>query len=62
MGWVKNLRDNRVEAVFEGNKSSVEEMVNWARKGPIWAKVEAMDVVWEDCTGQFTSFDIRYDI
>jgi len=61
-GWVKNLRDNRVEAVFEGNKSSVEEMVNWARKGPIWAKVEAMDVVWEDCTGQFASFDIRYDI
>ena len=61
-GWVKNLRDNRVEAVFEGNKSKVEEMVNWARKGPIWAKVEALDVVWEDYTGQFASFEIGYDI
>jgi len=61
-GWVKNLRDGRVEAVFEGNKPCVEEMVNWARKGPIWAKVEALDVIWEDCTGQFASFEIKYDI
>jgi len=61
-GWVKNLRDGRVEAVFEGSKPYVEEMVNWARKGPIWAKVEALDVVWEDFTGQFASFEIRYDI
>lgn len=61
-GWVKNLRDSRVEAIFEGNKLSVEKMVNWARKGPFWAKVEALDVVWEDYTGQFSSFEIKYDI
>ena len=60
--WVKNLRDGRVEAVFEGDKPDVEQMVNWARKGPIWAKVEALDVVWEDYTGQSASFEIKYDL
>ena len=61
-GWVKNLQDRRVEAVFEGDKDSVEKMVNWARNGPIWAKVDALDVVWEDYKGEFDSFEIRYDI
>ena len=61
-GWVKNLQDGRVEAVFEGGKRNVEEMVNWARKGPIWAKIEALDVLWEDYLGEFKGFEIRYDI
>lgn len=61
-GWVKNLSDGRVEAIFEGDKDMVEDMVNWARKGPIWAKIEALDIVWEDFTGQFNNFEIRYDL
>jgi acylphosphatase len=61
-GWVKNLADGRVEAIFEGDKEEVEEMVNWARKGPIWAKIEALDVIWEDYLGEFNSFEIRYDL
>ena len=60
-GWIKNLSDGRVEAIFEGSKGNVEKMVNWARKGPIWAKIEALDVVWEDCLGEFEGFEIRYD-
>lgn len=61
-GWVKNLLDSRVEAVFEGDRNRVEEMVNWARKGPIWAKIEALDVVWEDYQAEFEGFEIRYDL
>lgn len=61
-GWVKNLLDRRVEAVFEGDKKKVEEIVNWARSGPIWAKIEALDVIWEDFQGEFNSFEIRYDL
>ena len=61
-GWVKNMADGRVEAVFEGEKEKVEEMVNWARKGPIWAKIEALDVIWEDFKGEFKGFEIRYDL
>jgi acylphosphatase len=61
-GWVKNLKDGRVEAVFDGEKGNVEKMVNWARKGPIWAKIEALDVVWEDYRAEFKGFEIRYDL
>ena len=58
-GWIKNLRDSRVEAVFEGIKPYVEEMVNWARQGPIWAKVDDFSLVWEDYQGEFKVFEIR---
>ncbi len=61
-GWVKNLGDGRVEAVFEGDRGNVEEMTNWARKGPFWAKVEGIDVVWEDFKAEFKGFEIRYDL
>lgn len=60
-GWIRNLKDNRVEAVFEGGRGEVEEIVNWARKGPIWAKVDDFSVVWEDCREEFKGFKIRYD-
>ena len=58
-GWVKNLRDGRVEAVFEGDKDNIEKMVNWARQGPIWAKIDDFSVVWEDYQGEFKGFEIR---
>ena len=62
LGWVKNLPDGRVEAVFEGNREKVEEMVNWTSKGPIWAKIDDFSVTWEDYTGEFSNFEIRYDL
>lgn len=60
-GWVKNLSDGRVGAVFEGEKEKVEEMVKWARKGPFWAKVNGLKVEWEEYKGEFASFEVRYD-
>ena len=59
-GWIKNLRDGRVEAVFEGHRKNIEEMVDWARKGPIWAKIDDFSLVWEDYQGEFKQFEIRY--
>ncbi|MBZ9572474.1 acylphosphatase [Patescibacteria group bacterium] len=59
-GWVKNLTDRRVEAVFEGEKEKVEGMVEWAKKGPIWAKVNDINVEWEEYQGEFENFTIRY--
>ncbi|MFH1462291.1 MAG: acylphosphatase [bacterium] len=61
-GWVKNLRDGRVEAMFEGEKDRVEKIVGWARSGPIFAKVDSLDVVWEDFQAEFSGFEIRYDL
>jgi acylphosphatase len=43
-GWVRNLDDGRVEAVFAGPREAVETMVAWCRTGPDAAVVEAVDV------------------
>ncbi|MFQ6105886.1 MAG: acylphosphatase [Candidatus Hydrothermarchaeaceae archaeon] len=59
-GWVKNLWDGRVEAVFEGEKDKVEEMIIWCRKGSPYAKVEDIEVLWESYTGEFKSFDVVF--
>ncbi len=58
-GWVKNLSDGRVEAVFEGKKQEVEQMIIWARRGPFWAKVNDIDISWEKYKGEFTCFEVR---
>jgi acylphosphatase len=57
-GWVRNRRDGTVEALFEGERARVEEMVAWCRRGPELARVEAVDLRWEDYRGEFTKFSI----
>jgi len=59
-GWVRNCPDGRVEAVFEGDKESVERIIQWCRRGPSEAEVENVRVEWEDYTGEFETFSIRY--
>lgn len=60
-GWVKNISDGKVEAVFEGEKEKVEEMLNWAKKGPPGAKVDRVEVKWEEYKGEFKNFEIKYN-
>jgi acylphosphatase len=60
-GWVKNLPDGRVEAVFEGKKDRVEQIINWAKRGPIFAKVNNLDLEWQEYKGEFSDFEIVYD-
>jgi acylphosphatase len=43
-GWVRNLRDGRVEAVFEGTDDDVDGMVAWAHRGPSTARVAEVAV------------------
>jgi acylphosphatase len=57
-GWVRNLRDGRVEAVFEGTAESVDRLVEWSRRGPAEAHVTAMTVEEEPAEG-LTGFEIR---
>lgn len=59
-GWVRNLPDGRVEAVFEGERENVEAMINFCRRGPPGAVVKNVEVIWENPTGEFKSFQIRY--
>jgi acylphosphatase len=51
-GWVRNLADESVEAVFEGPAASVEAMVAWARHGPELAEVTAVEVAEEPPQGE----------
>ena len=60
-GWVRNLRDGRVEAVFEGEEDNVERLVEFCRRGPPGARVAHVDVFHEDYTGEFQDFHLRYD-
>lgn len=57
-GWVRNLVDGRVEAVFEGPKGDIENMIEKCRKGPMLAGVKHLDVVWEKGLGEFEDFEI----
>ncbi|HEX6395648.1 MAG TPA: acylphosphatase [Acidimicrobiales bacterium] len=50
-GWVRNRPDGRVEAVFEGDETVVEEIVTWCYQGPPRAVVSEVEVVSEDPEG-----------
>ncbi|WP_314172838.1 acylphosphatase [Streptomyces winkii] len=57
-GWVRNLPDGSVEAVFEGETGAVEQLVDWAREGPPTAHVEQMEEYEEQPEG-LTGFEVR---
>jgi acylphosphatase len=58
MGWVRNLPDGRVEAVFEGEEDVVNALVNFCRKGPKSASVTGLTVDHEVFRNEFESFEI----
>ena len=59
-GWVRNLADGQVEAVFEGDEPVVNQMIAWCRQGPPNAWVSGVDVRYEPYSGAFLSFSVRY--
>jgi acylphosphatase len=59
-GWVRNLPDGRVEALFEGEATKVEEMLEFCKLGPPGASVEHAEVSWEPYKGEFQGFRILY--
>ncbi len=56
-GWVRNLPDGRVEAVFEGKEAEVDAMVAWCEHGPRYARVTSVEVEREEPVGLF-EFDV----
>ena len=59
-GWVRNLPDGSVEALFEGEKADVERAIQWCRKGPPRARVDQVQVHDEPYRGDLKAFDIAY--
>ena len=53
-GWVYNTREGTVEAVFEGEPSAVEQLVDFSREGPQGARVDHVEVHIEEPEGAET--------
>ena len=58
-GWVRNLDSGGVEAVFEGPRAAVEDMLRWCTDGPPGAHVRDLHVAWDEPPEDFASFEIR---
>jgi acylphosphatase len=58
-GWVRNLSDGRLEAIFEGNDNAIKKMIEWCRRGPPLARVRKVEIEWEEPEG-FDRFKILY--
>lgn len=55
-GWVRNRSDGSVEAAVHGEPAAVDALVRWARRGPILAQVERVDI--EPYDGIYTGFEV----
>jgi acylphosphatase len=58
-GWVRNCPDGSVEAVFEGEKATVDQAVEWCRQGPPSARVTDVVVNWKAFDGELDGFEAR---
>ncbi len=59
-GWVRNLPDGNVEAVFEGSLQDVDSAVEWCRQGPPGAYIDRIKEKPDRFTGEFSDFRVIY--
>ncbi len=60
IGWVSNQEDGTVKVVAEGEQEDLEKLIKWCYNGPIIAKVDKIDIQWQEATGRFNNFEIKY--
>jgi acylphosphatase len=59
-GWVRNLRDGTVEALFEGKKADVDAVLRWCETGPPLSSVSHVDASWGEYTGNHGGFEVTF--
>lgn len=59
-GWVRNLKDGRVEAVFEGEEENINKMIKWCWLGPEYSSVKEVKVLYEEYKGEFSGFSVTH--
>ncbi|MCF8009361.1 MAG: acylphosphatase [Halanaerobiales bacterium] len=59
-GWVKNLKDGRVEVVIEGSKKKVQKMLDYLNKGPRFANVNSLNISDQKPSDHYNRFSIKY--
>ena len=57
-GWARNLRDGSVEAIAEGERTRLEELIEFCHSGPPGARVSNVGVEWSHFQGEFRGFRI----
>lgn len=60
VGWVKNLRDGRVEIVAEANEEILEQFLKALRDGSMKNFIQQVEIVWSNASETFDEFEIRY--
>jgi len=58
-GWARNLEE-KVEAVFEGEKEKVDKIIDFCKRGPPGARVFNFKIDWEEFKNEFKDFQIKY--
>lgn len=59
-GWARNDPEGTVSIVAEGEEENLKKFVDWSRRGPSLARIDKVDISWQDYKGEFDRFDIRY--
>ena len=57
-GWCRNNPDGSVEAVLEGEETTVKAVIDWCKNGPDLARVEDLQIEWKAPNGEFDRFRI----
>ncbi|MFQ6058291.1 MAG: acylphosphatase [Anaerolineae bacterium] len=60
VGYVRNRWDGTVEVVAEGERDALERLLAWLQVGPRSAIVEWVDIQWDEPSGEFARFEVRY--
>jgi acylphosphatase len=58
-GWVRNCGDGSVEAIAQGTKDQLKNLISWCRRGPLGAKVTQVDVQWQAAQKSEREFSIK---
>ncbi len=58
-GWVRNVESGGVEAVFQGSREAVEDMVRWCHRGPSGSFVRDVGVIWDEPLESLDRFEVR---
>ena len=58
-GWVRNLRDGKVEITVEGEEPDIDRLVHWCHRGPTSAYVKNIQIEKTEPTGEFNRFTVK---
>ncbi|MDP3779023.1 MAG: acylphosphatase [bacterium] len=57
-GWARNEPDGSVKILAQGQKDTLQKLIDWCKKGTEWSRVDDVKIEWKDATEPFTAFEI----